>query len=162
QAGLQNALASLSGTAPVTFVATARAGGASNAVIETGNNQTQAVLQTVPLPLVVRVTDSFGNPVAGTAVTWVINQGGGLLLATSATTDSSGRATAIWTLGGTTGSQLATLSVSSLPLVVFSATATAGALDTLAIVAGNNQSGIVSTALGTPLIVRVVDASGNP
>lgn len=162
QAGLQSSLAALSGTAPVTFVATGRANGASTAAIETGNNQTQTVRQTVPLPLVVRVTDSFGNPVAGTAVTWAINQGGGSLLATSATTDSSGRATAIWTLGGTTGSQLATLSVPSLPLVVFSATATAGALDTLAIVAGNNQSGTVSTALGTPLIVRVVDANGNP
>jgi adhesin/invasin len=162
QAGLQSSLAALSGTAPVTFVATGRANGAATATIETGNNQTQTVRQTVPLPLVARVTDSFGNPVAGTAVTWAINQGGGSLLATSATTDSSGRATAIWTLGGTTGSQLATLSVPSLPLVVFSATATAGALDTLAIVAGNNQSGTVSTALGTPLIVRVVDANGNP
>ena len=162
QAGLQSSLAALSGTAPVTFVATGRANGASTAAIETGNNQTQTVRQTLPLPLVVRVTDSFGNPVAGTAVTWAINQGGGTLLATSATTDSSGRATAIWTLGSPTGSQLATFSVPSLPLVVFSATATAGALDTLAIVAGNNQSGTVSTALGTPLIVRVVDASGNP
>ncbi len=162
QTGLQTSLASLSGTAPVRFVATGRANGASTAVIETGNNQTQTVRQTLPLPLVVRVTDKFGNPVAGIAITWAINQGGGALLATFATTDSSGRATAIWTLGGTTGSQLATLSVPSLPLVVFSATATAGALDTLAIVAGNNQSGTVSTALGTPLIVRVVDASGNP
>jgi protocatechuate 3,4-dioxygenase beta subunit len=162
QTGLQSSLAALSGTAPVTFVATGRASGASSAVIETGNNQTQAVLQTVPLPLVVRVSDSFGNPVAGTAVTWAINQGGGTLLATSPTTDSTGRATAIWTLGSTTGSQLATLSVPSLPLVVFSATATPGTADTLAIVAGNNQSGTVSTALGTPLIVRVVDSHGNP
>jgi protocatechuate 3,4-dioxygenase beta subunit len=162
QTGLQTSLASLSGTAPVRFVATGRANGASTAAIETGNNQTQTVRQTLPLPLVVRVTDKFGNPVAGIAVTWAINQGGGALLATFATTDSTGRATAIWTLGSTTGSQLATLSVPSLPLVVFSATATPGALDTLAIVAGNNQSGTVSTALGTPLIVRVVDASGNP
>jgi adhesin/invasin len=162
QTGLQTSSASLFGTAPVTFVATGRANGATTTAIETGNNQTQTVRQTLPLPLVVRVTDKFGNPVAGTAVTWAINQGGGTLLATSATTDSSGRATAIWTLGNSTGSQLATLSVPLLPLVVFSATATAGALDTLAIVAGNNQSGTVSTALGTPLIVRVVDASGNP
>jgi len=162
QTGLQSSVASLSGTAPVTFVATGRANGANTAAIETGNNQTQTVRQMLPLPLVVRVTDKYGNPVAGTAVTWAINQGGGTLLATFATTDSSGRATAIWTLGSTTGSQLATLSVPSLPLVVFSATATPGAADTLAIVAGNNQSGTVSTALGTPLIVRVVDASGNP
>jgi adhesin/invasin len=161
-AGLENALASLAGTAPVAFIATARAGTPTSVAVETGGNQTQAVRQTLPLPLVARITDSFGNPVGGIPVTWNVAQGGGSLLATSATSDSSGRATALWTLGSTTGSQLATLSVPSLPLVVFSATATPGALDTLAIVAGNNQSGTVSSALGTPLIVRVVDASGNP
>ena len=160
--GLQSSLASLAGTAPVPFVATGRASNPTSVTIETGANQSQAVRQTLPLPLVARITDSFGNPVAGIAITWNVVQGGGTLLATSATSDSTGRTTAIWTLGGTTGSQLVTLSVPALPLVVFSATATPGALDTLAIVAGNNQSGTVSTALGTPLIVRQVDANGNP
>ena len=160
--GNQSSLASLAGTAPVMFVATGQASNPTSVAIETGANQTQAVRQTLPLPLVVRVSDSFGNPVAGTAITWTIAQGGGSILATAATTDAGGRATAIWTLGGSAGSQLVTLNVPTLPLVVFTATATPGALDTLAIVAGNNQSGTVSTALGTPLIVRQVDANGNP
>lgn len=160
--GLQSALAFVVGTAPVTFVANAHAANASSVTIETGNNQTQAVRQTLPLPLIVRITDSFGNPVAGMPVTWNVVQGGGILLATAATSDSSGRASGVWTLGSVTGAQLVTLSVPGLPLVVFSATATPGAADTLAIVTGNNQTGTVSTGLGSPLVVRAVDANGNP
>jgi protocatechuate 3,4-dioxygenase beta subunit len=160
--GLQSALAFVVGTQPVTFVANAHAGNASSVTIETGNNQTQAVRQTLPLPLVAKISDSFGNPVAGMPVTWNVVQGGGILLATSATSDSSGRASGVWTLGSVTGAQLVTLTIPGLPLVVFSATATPGAADTLAIVTGNNQSGTVSTTLGSPLVVRAVDANGNP
>lgn len=52
----------------------------------------------------VLVLDRFGNPVAGAAVAWAVTAGGGEVSG-GATTDAAGRASAVWTLGGSPGVQ---------------------------------------------------------
>ncbi len=162
RAGTQNASVSVSGLTAVSVVAIAQSAVPFQVTLETGDKQTQTVRQTLALPLVAKITDQYGNGVTGTPVTWNAASGGGSLLATLATSDNTGRSTAIWTLGASAGSQLATLAVTGLPLTVYSATAIAASGDSVVIEAGNNQSGTVSTALGTPLVIRVRDTSGNP
>jgi len=160
--GTQTASVAVSGAPALNVIAIAKAGAPALVTVETGDRQTQTVLQTLPLPLVARITDQFGNGVSGTGATWAVVSGGGTLLSTSPTTDATGRSTAVWTLGTSAGSQLTTLSVSGLPLAVYTATGVAASGDSVVIEAGNNQTGVVSAALPTPLIVRVRDTSGNP
>lgn len=160
--GTQNASVSASGTAALNLVAVAQAGAPTQVNVETGDRQSQIVRQTLPLPLVARIIDQYGNGVSGVTATWSAVTGGGTLLATSAASDATGRAAAIWTLGATAGSQLTTLAVTGMPLTVFTATGIAATGDSVVIEAGNNQTGTVGTALATPLIVRIRDSSGNP
>jgi len=61
-----------------------------------------AALVGVPLTLTARATDRFGNPMSGVDVTW--SSSGGQLQATSSTTDSTGRASNVITVGPDTGS----------------------------------------------------------
>lgn len=67
--------------------------------------------QTLPDPLVVVVTDRFGNPVAGTEVGWEVTVGEGSLSAESTPTAGDGTASVSWTLGGRIGVQKATAAV---------------------------------------------------
>lgn len=160
--GTQNASASVSGAPGISVVALAQAGTATTVNQESGDKQTQTVRQTLPLPLVGRVVDQYGNGVAGVPVTWAAATGGGTLLGTSATTDAYGRATALWTLGAPVGSQMATLAVPGMPLTVYTATALVASGDSLAIETGNNQTGPTNTLMQSPLVVRVRDLAGNP
>ena len=162
--GPQSALASLAGTTPLPFAASALAATPSVAAIETGDGQTQAINNTLPLPLVVKVTDSFGNPVAGVPVNWSTAGGSGSVVVANNTTDATGRSTALWTLGVTAGPMTALANVSGQPILQFKATATtvAGVPDTLKIVAGNNQTANAVSALPVPLIVQLVDTHGVP
>lgn len=111
-------------------------------------------------PLIVAVVDQHGNPVPGVTVSWAAT-GGGAVAAASATTDATGRASAVWTLGPQAGTQAATATVAGVPAVSFTVAARAGAPATLEIVGGGGQVGVVGTALGAPLTVRVKDAHGN-
>jgi len=61
-----------------------------------------AALVGVPLTLTARATDRFGNPMSGVDVTWATSSG--QLQATSSTTDSTGKATNVITVGPDTGS----------------------------------------------------------
>lgn len=62
-----------------------------------GDSQTARVTETLAAPLVVQVRDSRGNAVPGAMVTWRAT--GGELAPLSERTDSSGLASATWTLG---------------------------------------------------------------
>ena len=162
--GPQSALASLNGSTPVPFAAVATAAAVNAAAIETGNAQTQSINNTLPLPLVVRVSDSFGNPVAGVPVNWSTAGASGSIVVANNTTDATGRSTALWTLGVTAGPMTALANISGQPILQFNATATtvAGVPDTLKIVAGNNQTGNAVAVLPVPLIVKLVDTHGVP
>ena len=93
-----------------------------------GNNQTSGVGATLVTPLSVRVTDAGGAPVAGVQVTWAVIAGGGSVAPATSTTDSTGRAATVFTLGSVAGTQSVRASVASLtPTVTFSATAISNA-----------------------------------
>lgn len=71
-----------------------------------GNDQIAGVGQSLSQPLVARVADALGNPVAGAAVTFTVITGGGSIEGGAVVTDSEGMAASgRWTLGGEAGVQ---------------------------------------------------------
>ena len=95
-----------------------------------GDVQTGAPSSELPNPLVVRVRDSNNNPISGREVTWVVSSGRGSVSPESGTTDSQGQASTRWTLGNSAGTNLVDVTVLGVGGVRFSATATAGAVQT--------------------------------
>ncbi|MGP0074845.1 MAG: Ig-like domain-containing protein [Bryobacteraceae bacterium] len=135
-------------------------GGPAVVQIVQGNNQAGGPGQTLPLALLVHVTDSGGNTLTGQPVTWaVVNAGTVTLSNVVSTTDGNGNASALATLGSVGGVAQVTVTAGSAS-ATFNLTVnipTAG----LQKVSGDQQSTTVSTAFPLPLTVEVVDASGN-
>jgi PKD domain-containing protein/Big-like domain-containing protein len=128
-----------------------------------GDNQSGPAGSVLANPLVVQVTDAFGNPISGVPIDWTA-EGGGSVSQASVTTDDEGRASVQRTLGPTAGPQttLATSEGLAGSPVTFTHTATAGNAAGLSIVSGNNQTAEVGTRLPADLVVRLVDGDGNP
>jgi adhesin/invasin len=126
-----------------------------------GDGQTGPAGTQLPEPLVVEVTDAFGNPVEGVPITWTPDVGS--VSETATTTDGSGRTSVTRTLGPTAGTQTTTASSGELAgsPVVFSHTVTAGSASGVLIVAGNEQRAPPGTTLPEDLVVQVVDQDGN-
>jgi hypothetical protein len=145
----------------VTFEATVGPAGARRIEAVSGEGQTAPVGTALAAPLVVRVTDQFGNPVADILVDWDPDDGS--VDPGSSSTGADGRAETSWVLGSSTGSQTATASSEGLDgsPVTFNSTAVAGSADELVRVSGNNQSGEPGDELDEPLVVRLVDGQGN-
>jgi hypothetical protein len=144
-----------------TFQASADPAEATRIRSESGDNQTGPVGTALATPLVVLVTDEFGNPVADVQVDWSTDDGS--VDPSSSATGSDGRAASSWVLGPSSGSQSATASSDDLEgsPVGFTATATAGSAARLVLVSGNNQSASPGQELSAPLVVRLVDGEGN-
>src|SRR5206468_2736403 len=126
-AGTQTATASVGGLtgSPVNFTATALAGLATQLVKQSIDPQTGIVATLVTAP-VVKVADQFGNGVGGVIVSFAAT-GGGILGATTNTSDPAGLATTgSWTLGPMVGPNIVTTTAGTLPAVTFSATSFAG------------------------------------
>lgn len=122
-AGQQRLTASAAGAAGVTFTATGTPDAPSQLSIASGNSQIGNISQPLPLPVVAAVADGFGNPIAGTTVTFSVTSGGGSITA-SAVTDQAGHATATWTLGTTIGTQGAVANVAGIGNAAITATGT--------------------------------------
>ena len=125
-----------------------------------GDAQVFTVGSALPVPLDVRVTDSLGSPVAGASVGFNVTLGGGGLSATSAVSNASGDATAIWTLGHTAGLQLVAASLGALGLT-FTATANPGAPANIAVNGGSGQTFVVGGTLPIAPSAKVTDQYGN-
>jgi hypothetical protein len=135
-------------------------GAATQLVSVSGGGQSGAVLTALTAPFVVRVTDAFGNPVAGTTVNWAVTAGVGSLSAASTTTDAAGEASTILTLGGTIGSVTVAATATGLTgsPVSFGASVLSGAPTQLFF----SQSSTSATAGdANEWIVQVRDAAGN-
>lgn len=145
----------------VRFEAVVGSGSAAKIEAADGDNQSSAVGTAVANPLVVLVTDQFGNPVPAVSVEWDAQAGS--VDPGSTTTGPDGRAETSWVLGTSTGSQTATASSSGLngSPVTFTGTAIAGSADRLVPVSGNNQSAGPGQELDAPVVVRLVDRQGN-
>jgi VCBS repeat-containing protein len=145
------------------FIVTALPASANGIAAIKGDGQTGPVGTALPDSLVVLVSDAFGNPIEGVAVTWEAD-GGGSVSRGSVTTGADGQAAVERTLGPSAGSErtLATAEGLAGSPVVFLQTATAGNAARLSIVSGDGQSGPPGEELPDPLVVRVKDADDNP
>jgi adhesin/invasin len=129
--------------------------------IASGDAQAARVGSALPNPLVVRVTDIRGQPVAGREVAFGVSGGDGTVTPATALTDADGAASTQWTLGPGAGLQTLDARVvnAAPPLAVrFFARASEG----LAIASGDAQSAPVGSRLPRPLVVRVTDGDNNP
>ncbi len=128
-----------------------------------GNGQTGLVGAALANPLVVRVDDEQGAPVANALVAFELAEGadGGEIAPDTAVTDANGEASFQWVLGGTEGAQSVTASVVGASLVTtFSAEAERSSTLTLERSSGNGQEAEPGQALSSPLVVRLVDEQG--
>ena len=144
------------------FVATALPSNANIIQPVSGDLQAGPVGSTLEAPLVVRVTDNFGNPIPNVTVTWSVT-GGGSVSEETTQTGSDGQTSVQRTLGPTAGQQttLASAQAAGSP-VTFTHTATAGNAARVRVVSGNGQQAPPGTQLPEPLVVQVLDADNNP
>ncbi len=128
-----------------------------------GDTQTGTVGTALGTSLVVQVNDQNGAAMQGVSVSFSVTSGGGSFSAASSNTNSSGQASSDWTLGTTSGAQVARVSVTSSPGINtdFSATADADVPAALTLVGGDMQTGLVSQPLANPIEVKVEDQFGN-
>lgn len=110
--------------------------------------------------VIVRVVDASNNPLPGVTVTFTAAAGASVNPATTVT-KKNGEASTRWTLGPTPGQQVLTVSAGGQSVQV---TATAGSprIASLAVNAGNNQTGGTSAALPTAPSVITRDGAGAP
>jgi hypothetical protein len=140
-----------------------------------GNGQAGTVGLLLGEPLVVRMVDQFGRPVAGETVAFEPSAASAALGATpepeTDVTGTDGVASTQLRLGTGTGPYrvsaiwpgLETGGISGQEQVIqFDATAGPAPPASLIIATGNNQTAAVNTLLPLPLSVRVADAFNNP
>jgi hypothetical protein len=133
--------------------------------IEAGQGQTATAGSAVSIAPAVKVTDAFGNPISGFAITFAVASGGGTITGAAATTNAAGVATlGSWTLGSTAGPNTVTASGAGLTpaSVTFTASGGAGTAAIVAALSGNNQTATAGGPVATPPSVKVTDANGNP
>ncbi|HEY9230086.1 MAG TPA: Ig-like domain-containing protein [Gemmatimonadaceae bacterium] len=157
--GLQTVTATVGTLTPVTFRAVASAGNATSMTRVAGDGQTGAVGTDVAIKPSVKLTDQFGNPVAGVSVAFSITAGGGLPTPLSVTTGADGVATLTnWRLGPTIGANTLVATAGSLT-TSFAATATVGAAATVALTPNSIPEQLSGQTV--QLSVRVADGFGN-
>jgi uncharacterized protein (TIGR03437 family) len=136
------------------------AGPAAVVQILQGNDQAGGPGQQLPLALLVHVTDSGGNSITGTAVTWQVLTAGAVTLSNViSTTDSNGHASAEATLGAIGGAAQVKVTAGNAS-AVFNLTVNIPSAG-IQKVSGDQQTAVTNAAFGLPLTVEVVNSSGN-
>ena len=148
------------------FSATALPGPAVNLSRLPPDSQSTPRLTAVPIPPAVRVTDQFGNPIAGIVVTFTVpsSDSGASVTGSPAVTNSAGTATVgSWVLGRTVGAHSIFVTAAGVTGVAsYTALATLGAGARMTIFAGDNQVIPVGTTLPINLAVRITDVANAP
>jgi protocatechuate 3,4-dioxygenase beta subunit len=103
KAGKVSIKASATGLPVLGFTETVTAGPASAIAVVSGDNQTALHSTTLAQPLVVKVTDQYGNPVVGASVTFDDSGAGGSFSVNPATTGTAGTASVTYTAGSSPG-----------------------------------------------------------
>ncbi len=162
-AGPQQFGVEANGTTVLANADTAMAHGAAAIVADSGNAQRDTVGRLLTRRLVVRVTDSLGNGVAGAAVRWRRVAGTGQLSDSTASADATGRAGDGYTLGSTAGTDtiVAVLAADTSLRVRFSETGIAGAPASIVRVAGDGLAVSGGGVVPVAPTVKVTDAHGN-
>ncbi|MDQ3138779.1 MAG: Ig-like domain-containing protein [Gemmatimonadota bacterium] len=132
---------------------------ASVAVVS-GNGQTGTILEAARDPLVVEVTDRFGNPVVGAEVVWSAD-GGGDVSPASTLTNADGRAATQRVLGAQPGSYGTTAVATALPedVASFTTTAVAARLVLVTQPGATASSGVI---MDPQPVLQLQDPDGNP
>lgn len=162
RSGRFEVVASVSGAAaPVVFALDVTAASPSTIAVQPGSTPQSAKVGTgYSSPLVVTVSDRFGNPVPGAHVRFASGSPAVALDSSDATTDAMGRGAVSARAGGTTGETTVRAMVDGLE-TSFLLTNLAGDPTTLERIAGSPQSAVVTADFGAPLEVVVRDALGN-
>lgn len=141
-----------------------------------GNFQVAAIRDTLSQPLVVRIVDFLGRPLAGRTVAFAVTRGDGSLLSfpdaarkLSATTNEEGLAAMRFALGTRAGAGNQEVTVSSVGIpgsVLFCATARPKPAKQVHPIAATDfagaKTGPAGQPLPKPLFVQVFDGFGNP
>ncbi len=125
-----------------------------------GDQQSAQGGQDLPNPIVIRIMDTDGKPLATYPVGFSVARGGGSVNPASVVTDENGEVKTKWTLGPAEVLQTLKASAGALEPLEISAI---GLLPSDLIVAqGNNQFAKVSSALTNQIVIRVVGENNTP
>jgi PKD repeat protein len=135
-----------------------------------GDKQSGRVGEPLALPLLIQVSDSRGEPVAGATVAFEFSSAGpgAAVVPEQKTTNSAGQADAQLVLGTTVGPQAGQVRVvAPAPMgepvqASFSAMALSENANSMAAAGGLDQTGHVLRPLDDRLVVEVTDGFGNP
>jgi hypothetical protein len=129
-------------------------------IVVQGTNQAVQGGKELPNAIVLRVLTADGKPVEKVPIGFTVATGGGSVTPGSVLTDANGEARTKWVLGPTVPEQTLRAEVAGIDPITIAASAI---VPTAVIIAqGNNQSGRVSTALATAIVVRVVGLNNTP
>ena len=148
---------------PKMFAISTTAGPPAVMSITGGDGQTATAGTFVPVAPIVRVTDSFGNPIPNVSVIWSVTAGNGTISPAQGSTGAGGFASALsWRLGPVpaTNTVRASLADNSLS-ATFTATGQYGPA-AIAVVAGLPQVEMAGNQVRTAPSVRVIDGTGAP
>ena len=140
--------------------------GPGDLALHSGDNQFGRAGAELSEPLVVKVLDRRGQPLANQRVAFGLaaEVPGSEITPGTAETGVDGMAEARWVLGSVSGAQTAVARVIGADdlEVRFNAIVGAAGASHLEAVSGSDQAAPVGTELPNPLVVRVVDGFGNP
>ncbi|WP_421693946.1 beta strand repeat-containing protein [Aestuariivirga sp.] len=159
--GTFTATATYLGGTPVNFTLTNTPASGNSLAIDSGSPQTTTITRPFANALAAKVTDSFGNGVAGVTVQFTVPGSGAsaTLSAGSAVTNASGIASVTATANGTAGTFNATATLASNGATASFALTNVNPAS-IAIDGGNNQQATITRDYATPLSVVVKDGSG--
>jgi len=127
-----------------------------------GNGQAAFINTAFASPLLVNATDN-GVAAAGITINWVLASGSAVLSSGSSNTDAAGDANITINAGVSVGpiSITATRADEPTATVTFSLTANPTPNNTLIIVSGDGQSGVIGSPANSPIVVVLRDGFGN-
>jgi uncharacterized protein DUF1566/carboxypeptidase family protein/Big-like domain-containing protein len=160
--------ASVSGLSSVVFQATSLTSEPHHFVVVSGEGQSGVVGQQLTNPIVVRLEDSFDNPLEGVWVNFSAGASGGTAGSAgtpTVQTSASGEAQSMFTLGTLAGTTTQWLDVEEPNYTITTLITADGEPDVpagISIVSGNDQTAAYGQQLAVNLVVDVEDQYSNP